>query len=75
MDKFLQAKYRKAIYGLLSAVITALLVFGIITQEQIDGIAQSIMSGITAMTMLMAFVNTNSNKESDDEYDSYGGTD
>ena len=75
MQKFLTTSRRKAVYGVMTAVVTALVVFGVITQEQIDGIVQAVTSVLLAATTFMAFVNTNP-KDDDEEFfnDSYGGT-
>ena len=59
MKDFFTPARRKAIYGLMTAVISALVVFGIVTQDQIDGIVQSVTSVLMALTTLMAFINTN----------------
>lgn len=59
MKDFLTPARRKAIYGLMTAVITVLVVFGVITQEQIDGVIANVASVSMALTTLMAFMNTN----------------
>lgn len=58
MKDYLTPARRKAIYGLMTAAITTLVVFGVITQEQIDGAVASVTSVMMALTTLMAFVNT-----------------
>lgn len=54
----LTAKRRKAIYGLATALLVTLLAFNIVTAEQISVSTEAIVKIMTALTTLMAFLNT-----------------
>lgn len=55
---FLTPKRRKAIYGLVAATITLLLAIGVITTEQLEVSTDTVLKVITALTTLMAYLNT-----------------
>lgn len=57
MSKWFTPARRKAIYGLVAAGSVALVVFGVVTQDQIDQTVTSITSVITALAAILAFVN------------------
>jgi hypothetical protein len=62
MDKFLgflTPAARKAIYSVVAVAATALLAFGVLTQEQLDSAIQIIAAVVAALTSLMAALNTN----------------
>lgn len=56
---FLTPARRKAIYAVVGVAATALLAFGVVTQEQLDLTVQSISAVVAALTSLMAVLNTN----------------
>lgn len=57
LREFFTPAKRKAVYGLVAAGSVALVAFGIVTQDQIDAATQTVVSVITALTTLLAFVN------------------
>jgi len=63
MDKnflgFLTPARRQAIYAIVTVVVAALVIFGVVTQEQVDKVVQIIVAVIAALTSLMAALNTN----------------
>ena len=62
MDKFLgfltPAK-RQAIYAVVAVCATALVIFGVVTQDQLDSVVQNISGIVAALTALMAALNVN----------------
>ena len=63
MDKnflgFLTPARRQAIYAIVAVIVAGLVIFGVVTQEQIDKVVQVIVAVIAALTSLMAALNTN----------------
>jgi hypothetical protein len=49
---------RKAIYGIVAAGSAALVVFGVVSQDQLNQTVETITQVIAALATLMAFVNT-----------------
>ena len=58
---FLTPARRQAIYAVVAVCATALVIFGVISQDQLDGIVQNIAGIVAALTTLMAALNTNRN--------------
>lgn len=58
VTEFLTPARRKAIYGLVAAIIALLLALGVITAEQLDASTDAIVKVIAALTALMAYLNT-----------------
>jgi len=58
VNRFLTPPRRKAIYGIVTAAVVGLIAFGIITTDQINGVVEGIVSILTALATLMAFLNT-----------------
>lgn len=56
---FLTPARRQAIYAVVAVCATALVIFGVVTQEQIDSVVQNISAVVAALTALMAALNTN----------------
>ena len=56
---FLTPARRQAIYAIVTVVVAALVIFGVVTQEQVDKVVQIIVAVIAALTSLMAALNTN----------------
>lgn len=56
---FLTPARRQAIYAVVAVCATALVIFGVVTQEQIDSVVQNISGVVAALTALMAALNTN----------------
>ena len=72
----LSAKQRKAIYGVMSAVVALLVAFNILTPEKISDIVTSIGLIGGGLTTVLAFKNTDPNQDIYDvDDDAIGGTD
>jgi outer membrane murein-binding lipoprotein Lpp len=56
---FLTPARRQAIYSLVAVGVGALLVFGVVTEDQVTTTVQAIAAAIAALTALMAAINTN----------------
>ncbi len=56
---FLTPARRQAIYTVVGVAAAALVIFGVVTQDQIDSVVQNIAGIIGALTALMAALNTN----------------
>ena len=63
LKKFFTPARRKALYGLVAAGSAALVAFGVVTQDQLDATTQSVVSAITALSTLLAFINTDTEEE------------
>jgi hypothetical protein len=62
MDKFLgflTPAMRQAIYAIVAVAVSALVVFGIVSEDQLDKVVETIVAVIAALTALMAAINTN----------------
>ncbi len=62
MDKFLgflTPARRQAIYAVVAVAAAGLVVFGVVTQDQLDNVVQNVSGIIAALTALMAALNTN----------------
>ena len=73
----LSAKQRKAIYGVMSAVVALLVAFNILTPEKISDIVTSIGLIAGTLTTVLAYKNTDPMQDVDPniEDESIGGTD
>lgn len=71
------AKQRKAIYGVMSAVVALLVAFNVITADKMADIAQSVVLVAGGLTSLLAYSNTDSMQDIDPNTsdESIGGTD
>ena len=73
----LSAKQRKAIYGVMSAVVALLVAFNVVTADKLADIAQSVVLVAGTLTTVLAYKNTDPMQDVypniDDE--SIGGTD
>lgn len=71
------AKQRKAIYGVMSAVVALLVAFNVITADKLADIAQSVVLVAGTLTTVLAYKNTDVMQDIDPEIDdeSIGGTD
>jgi len=49
---------RKAIYGIMTAILAGLLAFGVVTADQVDNAVSTIVTLATALTTLLAYSNT-----------------
>ena len=56
---FLTPARRQAIYAVVAVCATALVVFGVITQDQLDAVVQNIGGVVAALVAIMAALNTN----------------
>lgn len=56
---FLTPARRQAIYSVVAVLAAALVVFGLVTQDQLDSVVQNISGIIGTLTALMAALNTN----------------
>jgi len=56
---FLTPARRQAIYAIVAVAVSALVIFGVVTEEQIDRAVEIIVAVIAALTSLMAALNTN----------------
>jgi uncharacterized protein YoxC len=56
---FLTPPVRQAIYAVVAVAVGALVVFGVVTQDQLDSVIQIIAAVVAALTSLMAAINTN----------------
>jgi len=56
---FLTPARRQAVYSLVAVLVGALLVFGVITEDQVTETVQAIAAVIAGLTALMAALNTN----------------
>lgn len=54
---------RKAIYGIATAVITALIAFGVITPEDLNEKITGIITALAGITTLLAYFNTDVEKD------------
>lgn len=54
----LTAAQRKAIYGVMTAILAGLLAFGVITADEVDSAVSTIVTLATALTTLLAYSNT-----------------
>jgi hypothetical protein len=54
---------RKAIYGVVGAGAAALVVFGVVSQDQLNQWVQNASGIIAALTALLALLNVNSSDE------------
>lgn len=54
---------RKAIYGIVTAVITLLVAFGVITAEELSDLVAQGVTLLTAGATLLAYLNTDPNQE------------
>jgi len=59
MFAWLTPEIRKAIYGLVTILLTFALAYGFITTEQVQVSIDLIGQVVMALTSLMAFLNTN----------------
>ena len=73
----LSAKQRKAIYGVMSAVVALLVAFNVITADKLADIAQSVVLVAGTLTTVLAYKNTDPMQDVDPniEDESIGGTD
>jgi uncharacterized membrane protein HdeD (DUF308 family) len=65
MDRFLgflTPAARQAIYSIVTVAAGALIVFGVVTDDQVTQLVQGIAAVIAALTALMAALNTNRKK-------------
>ena len=56
---FLTPAARQAIYAIVTVAVGGLVVFGVVTEAQLDSVVQVIAAVIAALTALMAALNTN----------------
>ena len=62
MDKFLgflTPARRQAIYAVVGVCAAASVIFGVVTQDQLDTVVQNVAGIIATLTALMAALNTN----------------
>ena len=53
---------RKAIYGIITAVVAGMVAFDVITAEEVDSLISQAITLLTAATTLLAFLNTDANE-------------
>lgn len=56
---FLTPERRKVIYGIVAALAALLVVFGVVSQEQLNTVIQNVTAVVTLLVSLMAALNTN----------------
>ena len=56
---FLTPARRQAVYSIVAIVAAALVIFGVVSQDQLNSAIQVIAGVIAALTSLMAALNTN----------------
>lgn len=60
INRFLTPPRRKAIYGVMTAGTLALIAFNVVSADQLNQAVGSVVSVLTALTTLLAFLNTGS---------------
>jgi hypothetical protein len=57
INKFLTPAKRKAIYGIVAALVAALIAFDVVSPEDLSGTVQAIVTILAGLSSIMAFVN------------------
>ena len=57
INKFLTPNKRKAIYGMVAALVVALVAFNLVSPEDLSGTLESIVAILGGLTSILAFIN------------------
>jgi len=57
INKFLTPNKRKAIYGVVAALVVALVAFDVVSPDDLSGTLQSIVAILGGLASILAFVN------------------
>jgi hypothetical protein len=58
INKVLTPGRRKALYGVVTAAVAAAIAFNVVTSDQLGNVIEGTLSVVTALTTLMALLNT-----------------